>query len=243
MLRQLIVKFDTQLAPQQLSAFRGAIAHKVGLEYDLFHNHDNSKADSDAFHYRYPLIHYHLDEAGKPFLVCFNEGVEELQVFFAQADWTISLNGAPVSLRIADMQLYEHQPQQAETLAYTYQIKNWQALNQAAFAEFRSLSPEARIGFLEKKLVNAILTFGRGVGWHFEQTVKTEIVGHYRRNDGKVHHTTINTYTLTFRSNTRLPFFIGLGKGVAQGFGFLTPVKRNPSGQHRKTIADADILG
>ena len=57
-LRILQVSFDSNLQPYQLPAFRGAIARKVGIEHEWFHNHDN---ENGGFHNRYPLIQYKLD--------------------------------------------------------------------------------------------------------------------------------------------------------------------------------------
>lgn len=57
-LRILSVTFDTHLDPWDLPKFRGAIARKVGLEHEWFHNHDN---ENGGYHQRYPLIQYKLE--------------------------------------------------------------------------------------------------------------------------------------------------------------------------------------
>ena len=54
-----------------------------------------------------------------------------------------------------------------------------------------------------------------------DELVQVELVGNYRRSEGKVHNTILDTYTVSFRTNTRLPEFVGLGKGAARGFGAL----------------------
>jgi hypothetical protein len=41
-LRLLSVSFDTHIKPWELKKFRGAVARKVGIEHEWFHNHDNS---------------------------------------------------------------------------------------------------------------------------------------------------------------------------------------------------------
>jgi hypothetical protein len=224
-LRQLSVTFDLCLSAPEINAFRGAIATKVGFEHDLFHNH--APEDATNFAYRYPLIQYRLRTDGKPMLVCLNDGVDAIQALFAQPDWSILLNGEPRNLRIFDMQLFEHQALQTEKLGFTYTLHNWQALNQAAHTEFKTLKPDERPAFIQTKLVNAILNFGRGVNWHFDQPVLVEQIGNYRRTDGSVHGTILDVYTVSFRTNTRLPVGVGLGKAAARGFGELTKmVKR-----------------
>lgn len=53
-IRTLLVKFDNELEPWEVSAFRGAIVEKVGREHLLFHQH----VQDNQYLYRYPLIQY-----------------------------------------------------------------------------------------------------------------------------------------------------------------------------------------
>ena len=55
-LKFLRVQFDTEIAPYEIPAFRGAIASKVGRDSVLYHNH----LDDKTFRYGYPLIQYNL---------------------------------------------------------------------------------------------------------------------------------------------------------------------------------------
>ena len=57
-LRLLSVTFQSTIEPWELPQFRGAMAHKVGLEHEWFHNHNNEDPDKPKLHYRYPLIQY-----------------------------------------------------------------------------------------------------------------------------------------------------------------------------------------
>jgi hypothetical protein len=41
-LRILQVAFDTEIQPYELPYFSGAVARKVGIEHEWFHNHDNT---------------------------------------------------------------------------------------------------------------------------------------------------------------------------------------------------------
>jgi hypothetical protein len=69
-LRILQVAFDTEIQPYELPYFRGAVARKVGIEHEWFHNHDNTNGGT---HNRYPLIQYKLDTYKgqmRPMLLC-----------------------------------------------------------------------------------------------------------------------------------------------------------------------------
>jgi Cas6b C-terminal domain/Cas6b N-terminal domain len=228
-LRVLTVRFAATLTPDKLSAFRGALAAKVGLEHDLFHNHNNEEGASTAFHYRYPLMQYSL-YMGQPVLTCIEEGIDEMQALFGQADWTLNLHGQPFPLTIDDLQIYEHTIAVAETPIYTYTIHNWQALNQKNYAEYQQLvGLVAKTEFLQQKLIAAILNFARGVDWFIEE--KVTILIHefgchtrtYKRN------TIVQTFEVQFSTNVKLPTHIGIGKGAALGFGRLSKGFPQPS--------------
>ena len=90
-LRVLSVSFDTHIKPYELPSFRGALAHKVGIEHEWFHNHDNA---TGGFHNRYPLIQYKLDTymgQFRPMMLCLDAAVEEAHHFFSQPDWTVRI--------------------------------------------------------------------------------------------------------------------------------------------------------
>ena len=71
-LRVMTVAFDTTIEPYEIPAFRGAIAAKVGLEHEWFHNHNNEGLkqvpnhldayveSQQQYHNRYPLIQYKI---------------------------------------------------------------------------------------------------------------------------------------------------------------------------------------
>jgi Cas6b N-terminal domain len=83
-LRILQVAFDTEIQPYELPYFRGAVARKVGIEHEWFHNHDNTNGGT---HNRYPLIQYKLDTHKgqmRPMLLCLDEAIEEAHHFFSQ---------------------------------------------------------------------------------------------------------------------------------------------------------------
>ena len=107
-LRILQVSFDTEIQPYQLAAFRGAVAHKVGLEHSWFHNHDNE--NGGTFN-RYPLIQYKIfNDKGQmqPMLLCLEQGIEEAHHLFSQPEWSLNIKGQQHDLRIANLHVNQY---------------------------------------------------------------------------------------------------------------------------------------
>ena len=91
-IRILSVTFDTEIAAHETPAFRGAVIEKVGLEHELFHNHNNDPQARVAYHYRYPLVQ-HKRWRRKPSIVFIDKGVDQAQHFFMQPDWRLDFAG------------------------------------------------------------------------------------------------------------------------------------------------------
>ncbi|MEY4926580.1 MAG: hypothetical protein RI894_1016 [Bacteroidota bacterium] len=220
-IRILTVVFVGDIARSELSAFRGAMAEKAGLEHELFHNHNNAEGAATGYHYRYPLIQYKL--LGKqPTLVCVNEGIEGLQVFFGQADWTLTMRGRPIALRIADMQLQTFSPSVAAGLQHRYRLVDWQALNQKNYADYKVLDGlVAQTAFLQKKLIGCIIAFASGIDWFIETPIEVIITGFAAHSRNYKQKTAVMTFDVQFKTNVQLPLGIGIGKGASLGFGVL----------------------
>lgn len=72
-IRYLTVRFDVEIQPYEIPAFRGAIIEKTGAEYVNFHHH---LADGQ-FLYRYPVIQY--KRIGRnPAIICIDEGTDDI---------------------------------------------------------------------------------------------------------------------------------------------------------------------
>jgi hypothetical protein len=137
--RILKVSFDTSIEPYQLPAFRAAIAHKVGLQHDWFHNHDNTKGQ---FHYRYPLIQYKLDTFKgqmRPMLFCLNNAVEAAQHFFEQLDWGIQIDTHFHHLSVGNLDACQHHLKVWSDAFFKYRLHKWQALNPDNYKIWKTL--------------------------------------------------------------------------------------------------------
>lgn len=218
-LRLLSVTFDTQLDPWELPRFRGAVARKVGLEHEWFHNHD---AESGGYHQRYPLIQYKLDTWHghmRPMLLCLQHGVEEAHHFFSQPDWSLRIGANEHPLRIARLhvdQVTLDVPEQP----HVYRIHKWKAFNPENYETWRGLTGIAeQFAFLERLLAAHIIAFAEGVGWQVPERFGLKITDLLKREWLEYKGVRVLAFTLDFEVKLNLPEHIGLGKGVSMGFG------------------------
>ena len=73
------VLFEGQIAPNEISAFRGAIM-KMFPDENIYHNHEDK-----GFRYAYPQIQYKILE-GKASIVGVGEGAESLERHWKTGD-------------------------------------------------------------------------------------------------------------------------------------------------------------
>ncbi len=218
-LRLLAVSFDTQIKPWEINRFRGAVAHKVGLEHEWFHNHRN---DEGGFHYRYPLIQYKIDTNGhqmRPMLLCLEDCIEEAHHLFSQADWSLRIGDTRHELRIARLHVDQINLSVCER-PITYRMHKWLALNSENFRHWQQLSGKAeKFQFLDKLLANHIISFAHGIGWEPDSRFNVKITELLKEEWISYKLVKKLAFTIGFTANINLPDFIGLGTGVSEGFG------------------------
>ena len=230
--RTLNVAFDTEIAPYETPAFRGAVIQKVGLEHEFFHNHDNQAISGKAFHYRYPLIQYKRHHR-KPAILFIEKGIEEAKHFFSQPDWTLHFANRSYQASIASLDVKQY-PLGVTDKEQKYTLRRWMGLNQKNYQQYKDLNGlAAQIQFLEKILAGHILGFAKGVGHWFEQRFELTIDEMLGMRTSSFEGVKIMTFDIRFKTNLLLPPFIGLGKGVSQGFGSLN-FYREPAAQNGK---------
>lgn len=217
-IRILNVVFDTEIAPYETPAFRGAVIQKVGLEHEFFHNHDNQALSGSAFHYRYPLIQYKRQRR-KPAILFIEKGIDEAKHFFSNPDWTLHFASRQYQAAIASMDVKQY-PIGVTDKEYQYTLRRWMGLNQKNYHQFKKLDDqEAQVQLLEKILPGHILGFAKGVGHWFERRFDLTINELLGVRTSSFEGVKIMTFDLRFSTNLLLPPIIGLGKGVSQGYG------------------------
>ena len=225
-LRILQVSFDSNLQPYQLPAFRGAVARKVGIEHEWFHNHDN---ENGGYHNRYPLIQYKLDTYKgqmRPMLLCLEQGIEEAHHLFSQPDWTLNLNGEEMNLKIADLHVNQYTLNTWQQ-PFRYRIHKWQAMNTDNYQKFQALHGIVeRTGFLETLLHNQINSFAKGVDWDLTDAFFVKILSTPAEEWLQYKHKQKTlVFTLDFECTVSLPEYVGLGRGASRGLGVVRRVR------------------
>lgn len=218
-LRILSVIFDTTLEPWELSKFRGAMAKKVGFEYEWFHNH-RIENNPMGYHYRYPLIQYKLHK-NNPLLLCIDKGVEEAQHFFSKSDWSMMIGDKMHDMRIKSLNIKEFDLNKTAEKR-SYRIHNWLALNQENYTQYQKIDRLSdKLNFLEPILIANLLTFAEGIEWHIPGNIDLAITD--LLNTQIITHKRVKrmAFNLHFKTNIFIPNFVGLGKGISHGFGVI----------------------
>lgn len=230
MLPILIATFDAHLEPWELGKFRGAVAHKVGLQHEWFHNHQNT-LQKEGFHHRYPLIQYKLHRKC-PVLYCLGSCVEEAQHFFSKDDWAVKLGRKRRRMALKSVQL-RSLPLKILEDPIEYRLHKWMAFNQDNYQHYQQIRSLAeRYTFLERILLSNILSFAKGIRWSVPDIITVAIVEELGPPK-YIPYKDIKrpTFNLHFTTNMVLPELVGLGKGVSNGFGV---VKQNHYQQSSK---------
>ncbi len=222
-IRILEIIFAPEIKGRQISAFRGAIANKVGHDSILFHNHIGN-----GFRYSYPYIQYKRLRK-KASIICVEQGVDEIYKLFNQPNWKINLNGDEIELKIEKLNVNAFNLNIWDKL-FGYRIFNWLALNPENHKKYSSTdSLTEKIQILENILTANILSFAKGVNWQLEKKknidVKiSEIIG---EKVTKFKNTPRVAFDIKFKTNVFIPQHIGLGKAASHGYGVVYAVKKS----------------
>lgn len=215
MIEVLSVMLDVRLKDIELPFLRGALISKVSNSGTLFHGHL-----PDGLRYSYPLIQYKkLGEYAT--VVALQEAVPQLAELLLENTVPIKLRlgRRMVSASVSDV-FRQNIDMSVSTVMRTFEISRWLPLNQENYDAYRTMDSLAdKLAFLENMLLGNILSFAKGVGVFFEEQVRVSIVYILSTGTFKYKGVEMLGFDIQFRTNVRLPEFIGLGKGVSLGFG------------------------
>ncbi|MEN0004626.1 MAG: CRISPR-associated endonuclease Cas6 [Bacteroidota bacterium] len=218
----LNIAFDTEIAPYETPAFRGAVIERVGVEYEHYHNHDNNPETSSGYHYRYPLIQYKRQRR-RPAIVFINEGIEEARHFFGKSDWQLDFAGRSYQANISKLKVKQYKLGVCDK-PRSYVIRRWAGLNQQNYEQYIAIEGlRDQISFLEQKLAGHILGFASAMGHRFERKFEVIIQEVLQKRVLTLSGVKFMAFDLRFKADVLLPPSIGLGRGVSRGFGVLNP--------------------
>ena len=214
----LKVRFAPRIQPWELNAFRGAVAAKVGLEYEWFHNHNNNKENSSNYHYRYPLVQYKLMK-GQPGIFFLGQGVEEAMRLFVQPDWTLTFTRGQKRVHLENMKRESvHIGLSAQK--QHYRLRSWMAFNQTNYESYQKAdSLIERLQLMERALVGHILALANGLSYHFPERFSLAITDLGQASTVTFSGNKMLAFDIAFQTDAVLPLGAGLGRGVGRGFG------------------------
>ncbi len=195
---------------------RGFFASKFN-EYDLLHNHN-----TDRFCYRYPLVQYKvLDRI--PLVVGVNEGAEILKGLFDKFD-TVTLPYENFEITERSMRIKKQDFGLTKSIYFYEFLTPWLALNKENEEKFlETRNPEEQKEMLRKTLAGNFLSMSKTLGYTVPDTIKCDVDVELRRS--KYKNMDFTSFTGGFIANFLIPDFMGVGKGVAKGFGTVRKIR------------------
>lgn len=216
----LRVRFEPRIQARELSAFRGAVAGRVGLEHDWFHNHDNEAGSRRAYHYRYPLVQYKLMD-GYPALLFLGPGVDQAMHLFAQPGWSLTFTRQRKQARLAEMKRQSARIG-LHARPQPYRLRSWVAFNQSNYEAYkRTPGLAGRLQLMERALAGHILALATGLGYQFPRRFEAVITDWQRPATVTFSGNKMLAFDLAFQSDAMLPPHAGLGRGAGRGYGEL----------------------
>jgi hypothetical protein len=228
--KTLTAIFNIEIEPWEITAFRGAVAHRVGKDESLFHNHID-----DKFVFSYPLIQYKRIK-NKAAIFCIGAGAEHLYKLFEKNHQPIHIGDQKFELEIERLDLKTALIQVWDK-SFTYKIKNWLGLNSDNYKKYHSIdSLGDQIKFLEKTLTNQIINMAKGIGWTVENAIQVAITEIETEKVIRYKDLPYHSFDLTFKCNVSLPPYIGLGKAPSHGFGIVYKINTFKFQQENDTL-------
>lgn len=207
--------FKNQISDEEIPFFRGAMIRLSGDDA-LFHNHN-----VDGFNYMYPLVQYKRIK-GAAAVVGINQGAEVVERLFAtESVFPCQLGNRNVELKLASIRT-ESLFSCCDESDNTYRIRYWLPLNSKNYKEYqRAEGLIERIAMLEKILIGNVLSFGKGIGIHFEFPVTCHILELENPGLSRYKEVELMSFSAVFQCNVCLPENVGLGKSSSVGYGIV----------------------
>lgn len=205
---KLFLKTDTKVS-SNASKIRGYIGNEF-MEYNLLHNHYGKN-----YIFSYPKVQYKLVD-NKILILGINEGGEVLKKIFSDLNYLELDKKYYISEKSIHEKIFDIKPTIEEN-HYKF-VTPWIGLNTKNYQKFKKMnewSDKKRL--LNNIIVGNILSLSKGLGI----IVNKRLYAKSFLNEEFIKYKSIkmNAFTGEFKIHYDLPDYIGIGKGVSQGFG------------------------
>lgn len=196
---------------------RGFFASKFN-ENDQLHNHN-----TDRFLYRYPLVQYKVLDS-VPLIVGINEGAEILKGIFDKFD-TVTLPYKDFEITDRSMRIKKQDFGLTKSIYFYEFLTPWLAFNKENEEKFSETSnPEEQKEIFRKTLIGNLLSMSKAFRYTVPDTIKCDVDVVIRSS--KFKKMDFTSFTGGFIANFLIPDYIGIGKGVAKGFGTVRKITK-----------------
>lgn len=214
----LVARYGTEIAEREIPFLRGAVIQAAGRDNVLLHNHVDEK-----LRYSYPMVQYKRID-GRAAIVCIDMGLEAVRDIIALDLPQVRLGRRITVLPSPALELEEIEVAITEEM-HTYRATRYFPLNQPNHSRYNTTdSIIERYRLVEQCIVGNILSFAKGIGVFFDGTVTAQLVSvsHTELYDFK--DIKLRGFDLVFKTNVRLPSYIGLGKHASLGAGTIIQI-------------------
>jgi len=210
----LILKTDNPINCQA-SKLRGHIGNKF-IDHPLLHNHYSK----EKYLYSYPLIQYKVIN-GQASIIGIEEGADLIKEISSDIKELKMDKHYIVEEKILHEKEFDINTSNKEC-HYQF-ISPWIGLNTKNYHTYVNMSSwKESKDFLNKILVGNILSMCKGLGI----IVNRRLFVHSYFNQTKVQYKSVNMigFTGEFKVKFKIPDYLGLGKGVSQGYGTVVQI-------------------
>lgn len=221
-IKVLVIRFNNLIVRDEIPLFRGAIVNAIENADLLFHNHE----EGGQLRYSYPLIQYKRINQ-KAAIVCLGEGTDAIGQFFAACNFDVTLGDRRIKLEVESVKANQYLVQIWDQ-PLSYRIHRWLPLNKENYEKYKQTDSLAeKYVMLERILSGNILSFGKGLGIHFESQTMCKLTAVNRAYVTSYKGNKMMAFDAEFKTNVSLPDYIGLGKGVSIGMGTVVRKYKN----------------
>lgn len=198
------------------SKLRGFIGSQFN-QYTILHNHYSD----NKFLLNYPLVQYKIinDEFH---ILGINEGGKIIKIISDELDFFDLDKKYHVNKIMINEKEYDIKPSSDEK-HYKF-ITPWLGLNQNNYKRYiNSKSWKRKKDILNKVLVGNILSMSKGLGIVVNKRLYAK--SHFDEEIAEYKSIKMNAFRGEFKIHYDIPDYLGLGKGVSQGFGTIKQIK------------------